>query len=678
MAPTLGDRRDPVARPLAARAAMIPWHARSAPEVFDALHATDAGLSSRDAAERLRTAGLNAVPAKPPASAWQLLVAQFRSVVVALLVIAAGVAAMTADPSDAVAIVAVLVLNVSLGFTMEMRARRAIEALGRLEPRRATVIRDHLPIEIDAKEVVPGDLLVLEEGQSVAADARLLVGTELRMNEAPLSGESLPVSKHPEVVVDADAPLPERWNLVFAGTTVLSGAGRALVIATGAATEIGLIGHLVSSTAVEQTPLEKRLDALGRQVAWLAVLVGAVTAAVGFLHGVPAGVLLESAIALAVAAVPEGLPAVATITLALGVHRMARRHALVRRLPSVETLGSVTVLCTDKTGTLTSAAMTVTTIWTASNAFEVSGEGYAPAGEFALDGLSVRPDEHVDLMLALRIAIAANRADAVLTDNGWAARGDPTEAALIVAARKAGLERASLLSEFPEVAEIPFSSGRQLMATFHRASGATLVACVKGAPQRVIALCTHMQVNGQETALDDAWRERLFAANRVLAERGLRVLAVAHGRVDRAEESALSGLTFNGLIGMFDPAGGRREERNPGVSRRRHPDGDDHRRPARHGSSGRARPRPRRRRFVSGRPRYGPHERRATAGGPGSHLGLHPREPGGETSPDCRVPGARGHRRDDWRRRQRRRGAEKGGCRRHDGPAWNRRRARDR
>jgi len=554
MAPTLRDRRGPTAtRPLAARAVTIPWHARSAPEVLDALHATDGGLSSRDAAERLRTAGLNAIPARPPESALRLLVAQFRSVVVALLVIAAGVAAMTADPTDAVAIAAVLVLNVGLGFTMEMRARRAIEALARLEPRRATVIRDHLPIEIDAKEIVPGDLLVLEEGHSVAADARLLAGTELRMNEAPLSGESLPVSKHAEAVVETDAPLQERRNLVFAGTTVASGAGRALVVATGAATEIGLIGRLVSSTAVEQTPLEKRLDVLGRQVAWLAVLVGVMTAVVGVLHGLPTGALLESAIALAVAAVPEGLPAVATITLALGVYRMARRHALVRRLPSVETLGSVTVLCTDKTGTLTSAAMTVTTIWTASDAFEVSGEGYAPVGEFEREGRSVRPDEHADLMLALRIAIAANRADAVLTQDGWAARGDPTEAALIVAARKAGLERASVLSEFPEVAEIPFSSGRQLMATFHRVPGATLVACVKGAPRRVIALCTHTQVNGQETALDDAWRERLVAANRVLAERGLRVLAVAHGRVDRAEESALSGLTFNGLIGMFDP-----------------------------------------------------------------------------------------------------------------------------
>lgn len=554
MAPTLRDRPYPMpTRPPAPRVVMIPWHARSVTEVLETLQATDAGLSARDAAERLGTAGPNAIPAKPAESAWRLLVAQFRSVVVALLVIAAGIAAMTADPSDAVAIVAVLVLNVGLGFTMEMRARRAIEALGRLEPRRATVIRDHLPVEIDAKEVVPGDLLVLEEGQSVAADARLLVGTELRMNEAPLSGESLPVSKHPEVVIDADAPLPERRNLVFAGTTVASGAGRATVVATGAATEIGLIGRLVSSTAVEQTPLEKRLDALGRHVAWLAVLVGVVTAVLGFLQGVPTAVLLESAIALAVAAVPEGLPAVATITLALGVHRMARRHALVRRLPSVETLGSVTVLCTDKTGTLTSAAMTVTTIGTASNAFELSGEGYAPVGEFALDGLPVRPGEHADLMLALKIAIAANRADAVLTQDGWAARGDPTEAALIVAARKAGLERASLLAEFPEVAEVPFSSSRQLMATFHSARGAGLIACVKGAPRRVLALCTHVQIHGRDTVLDDAQRERLLAANRALAERGLRVLAVACGSVERAEESAMSGLSFVGLIGMFDP-----------------------------------------------------------------------------------------------------------------------------
>ena len=530
------------------------WHHAPLASVLSALGSTVDGLSVEDAQARLAAAGPNQVPHGAPASRWAVLVSQFRSVVILLLVGGCIVAAATGDVADTVAIAAVLALNVGLGFAIEMRAHRAIEALGRLEAKRATVVRGGIPREIDAREVVPGDILMLDAGQSVPADARVLSGTELRVIEATLTGESVPVSKRADVEIDIDAPLSERRNTLYAGTTVASGAGRAVVVATGASTELGHIGRLVSSTTVEKTPLERQLDGLGRQLVWIALIVGAVTGALAWMQHAPTAVIVEAAIALAVAAVPEGLPAVATITLALGVRRMAQRRALVRRLTSVETLGAVTVLCTDKTGTLTAGAMTVTELRTASRSYAVGGMGYAPTGAFLLGGATMSPSADPDLMLALRIGATANRADAVLTESGWAARGDPTEAALTVAARKAGLERADVVRDFPEIGDVPFSSERKLMATMHREAGRErLLAYVKGAPQRVLPLCTDVRVDALVSPLEPARRDALVEANQNMAERGLRVLALAYGSVPRAEESALQALVFVGLVGMNDP-----------------------------------------------------------------------------------------------------------------------------
>ncbi len=523
-------------------------------DVFNALRTTADGLTVADAQARLAAAGPNSIPRAPAASAWRVLLTQFQSVVVLLLGAGCAIAMLTGDVADTVAIAAVLVLNVGLGFGMEIRANRAVEALTRLEARRATVLRDGLPRDIDARELVPGDILLLEAGQSVPADARLLAGTELRVVEATLTGESVPVSKHADAVVDVSASLPERLNVVYAGTSLASGAGRAVVVATGANTELGNIGRLVSVTEVQRTPLERRLDALGRQLVWVALLVGAATGVLAWMHNAAASVVLQAAIALAVAAVPEGLPAVATITLALGVHRMARRRALVRRLPSVETLGAVTVLCTDKTGTLTAGAMTVTELHVANRDYRVTGTGYAPTGEFFLNDRGVACQVDASLTLALRIGATVNRADAVLTEAGWAPRGDPTEAALIVAARKASIERADIVRDLPEVGEVPFSSERKLMATFHRVAAApSLIAYVKGAPGKVLELCSRRQINRDVVPLDDVTRDAVIEVNRRMAERGLRVLALAHGTVVRPEESALEDLTFVGLVGMNDP-----------------------------------------------------------------------------------------------------------------------------
>jgi Ca2+-transporting ATPase len=522
-------------------------------DVLKALGASDVGLSTAEANARLVDAGPNTVPTGTPASPSRVLLAQFRSVVTLLLVGALVIAAVTGDAADTVAIAAVLILNVVLGFAVEIRAHRAVEALADLEPRIAVVVRDGLTTEIEARFVVPGDVLLLEAGEGVPADARMLSG-EVQVNESALTGESVPVPKTVHVQLGPTAALPDRSTIVHAGSLVVAGSGRAVVVATGSSTELGAIGRLVGATSYRRTPLEVQLDVLGQQLVWVALLVAAATGALTWIHGGSLALVLESAIALAVAAVPEGLPAVATITLALAVHRMARQHALVRRLPVVETLGSVTVLCTDKTGTLTAGEMTVTTIRTCDAVYEVSNAGYDPAGEFSRDGRPVEARDHEDLRHALETGLAAGRGDLALTESGWTPRGDPTEVALAVAAMKAGIERVAVTRGMPEVGDLPFSSERQLMAIFHRsvADGCT-TAFVKGAPHRVLDLCWSAFSRGAARPLDAAMRAALERANTEMAARGLRVLALATGRVGHCDERSLLGLTFIALVGISDP-----------------------------------------------------------------------------------------------------------------------------
>ena len=413
-----------------------------------------------------------------PEPAWKILLRQLRSVVVALLVAALAVSLAFGEHLDAAAIGAVLLLNTLLGFFTEMRARRALAALLRLESPVAVVTRAGQEREIEANGLVPGDIIRLDEGRRVPADARLLETEELQVNEAALTGESEPVTKHPDAVA-ADAPLPERADMVYQGTVVTSGTAVALVTATGAATELGRIGGLLGAVREGRTPLERRLDALGHRLVWLALAVAALVAGLGALRGLSLHAILQTGIALAVAAVPESLPAVATIALAVGVHRMARRRALVRRLAAVETLGSVTVICTDKTGTLTSGSMTATTLWLPGRDIRVTGSGYQPEGEFFSGDATVDPAADKQLSEALRIGALANRAELVPEDGSWSVRGDPTEGALLVLARKAGLERDDLLSRSAEQGAVPFTSERMLMATFHDNRG-TLEALVKG------------------------------------------------------------------------------------------------------------------------------------------------------------------------------------------------------
>ena len=445
------------------------WHAIPATEVLRALEVTPAGLSESEVVHRRSVVGPNRFQALKPASLLSLVVRQFRSILVLLLIVAAAISITAGDRADAIAIAAVLVLNGLIGFLTEWRARRAMEGLLALEVGRARVIRSGVMAEISADDLVPGDIIDLEAGHAVPADARLLACVEFEVAEAALTGESFPVQKDAALTLPEHTPLPARTNLVYKATTVMSGHGRAVVIATGMGTEVGRIGALAASVHADQTPLERRLEALGRPLALAAVGTAVLVALVALLRGAPLGLVVQTAIALAVAAVPEGLPAVATITLAIGVRRMARRHALVRHLPSVETLGSTTVICTDKTGTLTTGIMTATTIRLADREITLTGDPGAPHATFLEGATAIAPRDEPRLVEALRVGSLANRSEVRHDGSSWTAVGDPTEAALLVAAHRAGLDPETFRAEWPEVGEIAFSSTRRIMATFHAA-----------------------------------------------------------------------------------------------------------------------------------------------------------------------------------------------------------------
>ena len=531
----------------------VGWHSIDVPSTLDRLGSTPRGLTSAEAAKRLALFGPNRLRVPPHASAWRILVAQFRSVVVALLGVAMVVSAATGDYPDTVAIAAVLALNTVLGFATELRARRAMEALRRLEAPNATVIRDGVPRPIPAAELVPGDVIAVEAGQAVPADARITEGVGLRAVESSLTGESMPVDKDPRAVLDAGSLLAERVNLLFQGTAVVDGAGRAVVVATGDSTEVGRIGVLTASLGEEPTPIEEKLNVLGHRLVWVSLAVAGAIAALGLARGASWTGVLSLGVALAVAAVPEGLPVVATVALAVGVSRLARRRALVRRLPAVETLGAVTVVCTDKTGTLTAGEMTVSTIVIGGREVRVSGTGYAPEGTLSHADHPVTTASWPALGEALQIAALANRAAIVSSDGLWRANGDPTEAALLVSARKAGLELDTLRDRFPELGQVPFSSDRKWMATFHR-HDAGIVACVKGAPGQIIDRSTRrLDADGMEVPLDDSERAALREGNARMANNGLRVLALARAFVTQASEASLDGLTFVALVGIVDP-----------------------------------------------------------------------------------------------------------------------------
>lgn len=510
---------------------------------------TDAGgLGSDEAARRLERHGPNSLRPRKPVSAWAVFKHQFESVVAWLLVVATGAAFAIGDTIEAVAIGVVLAINVIVGFWTEWRARMAVDALGRLQVDEAEVLRDGRRVKIAAAELVPGDVVVLSEGARVPADARLLEASELTIDEALLTGESMPVPKSVEPVAEerpGETSVGDRTSMVHKGTTVARGSGTAAVVATGTATEIGKIGELVGSLEQAPTPIEERLDVLGRRLVWITLGVALLVIAVGLAGGRDPWLVVETGLALAIAAVPEGLPVVATITLAVGMWRMAKRNALVRRPSAVEALGSATVVCADKTGTLTSGRMTVTSVLAAEGRIDLDGEGAEGEG---VSGEGFRK--------LVRSVVLANEGRLEHVDGEWEGVGDPTDVALLRLGLNQGLERADLVSEAPEVARLPFSSARMLMATFHGQGDGPVEIHVKGAADRVLPLCDRRLGEDGDEPIDESLREELRESEEALAAEGLRVLTVATGTTDEdgaGSESSLSGLTLLGLVGLMDP-----------------------------------------------------------------------------------------------------------------------------
>jgi Ca2+-transporting ATPase len=541
--------------PDAARA----WHALSAEAVLRELGSGPGGLSAEEARRRFESAGPNALQAAPGVSPWSLLAGQFKNVLIIILLAATALSALLGHGVEAVAITVIVLFAVLLGFVQEYRAERSIEALREMAAPRATVIRGGQEIDLPAREIVPGDLLVLTSGNRVAADARLLQGMNLKAQEAPLTGESTPVEKHAEALFDAAAAVGDRRNMVYAGTTIGYGRGLAVVVATGAQTEVGRIAQMLLEVQPGRTPLQANLDRLGRTLARAALAVVAAIVAIGLLRGQPFIEMLVFGIALAVAVVPEALPAVVTISLALGVQRLVRRRALMRRLAAVETLGSTSVICTDKTGTLTRDEMTVRRLYVAGQFVDVTGSGYVPDGQFHTGGvaLEVGPKARDSLAGAVRdlLEAAALASDAHLVRDAargsWGLKGDPTEGALVVAAAKAGLHKAELDAARPRIHEIPFTSESKRMTTLHSGPDGA-VAFAKGAPEILLAACTHEQAPVGTVVLDGPARDRILSAARRMAADALRVLAVATLR-DATPATCERGLTLLGLVGMFDP-----------------------------------------------------------------------------------------------------------------------------
>ncbi len=575
-----------------------PWYALPPEEVLRHLQVSENGLTTEEARRRLETYGPNQLREAPRPTIWQMLWEQFNNFIVMLLIVASLISALLGEWIDAGAIIAIVLLNAILGIVQERRAEEALAALKQLAAPEAHVLRDGKRQTVPARELVPGDIVFLEAGNYVPADVRLLEAHNLRVEEASLTGESLPVQKNAAMVLDENVPLGDRKNTAFMGTLVAYGRGMGIVISTGMQTQLGMIADMLQSVEDEQTPLQKRLDELGRTLGIGALIISGLVfieaifqntdlsliTSQGLLAYLDAAsqILVDSflvAVSLAIAAVPEGLPAVVTISLALGMREMIKRHALIRRLASVETLGSTTTICSDKTGTLTQNQMTVTRLWVDGQFVEVTGSGYSRRGDFLVDGKPVDLQQSYPAVLTA-LWIGALNNDAELdgiggdTDN-YRIIGDPTEGALLVAAAKAGAIYIDLEKAYPRESEIPFDSERKRMITVHdveaprpddispfydeRNRGWDVVA-VKGAPDAILDLCTHYQgMDDQPRPLTEEIRARIMAANDAMTEDALRVLAVAY-RLERdvpddspSIEELEHDLVFAGLIGMIDP-----------------------------------------------------------------------------------------------------------------------------
>jgi P-type Ca2+ transporter type 2C len=580
----------------------VNWQSQSAEDVLRRLETQiEAGLTSSEAAQRLEQYGPNQLAEKPRPSFFRLVLAQLNNFVIILLIVAALISALLGEWVDAGAILAIVILNSVLGVVQESRAEEALAALKKMAAPEAHILRDGSRITVPSRDLVPGDIVFLEAGNFIPADLRLLEAINLRIEEAALTGESIAIQKNASSIIPPDAPLGDRINTAFMGTTVSYGRGNGVVVSTGMHTQLGLIADMLQTVDQEATPLQKRLDQLGKILGWGALIVCALVFLIGILRAVINSSfsierlveLFMIAVSLAIAAVPEGLPAVVTISLALGMREMVRRHALIRKLASVETLGSATVICSDKTGTLTQNAMTVTQLWVNGNHFEISGGGYVPEGDFRIEGRKVDLQDYPAALTALWIGTLNNDAkiEQFEGEDGkptYRIIGDPTEGSILVAAAKAGVLQADLVESYPRAQEIPFDSDRKRMVTIHAiqhmdpADSSPIyndgqrswhAVAVKGAPDVVLRLCSSYQKMDDRSSapLDDEVRQRILAANDRMTQSALRVLGLAYRLVpvlpqEMTSEELENDLIFAGLVGMIDPA---RPEVQPALEKAR-------------------------------------------------------------------------------------------------------------
>jgi P-type Ca2+ transporter type 2C len=566
---------------------VVSWHAMSPSQVLEKLETVEkVGLSSQEAAARIKKYGFNQLVEKPRPTFFALVIDQLKNFIVIMLIVAAVISFLLGDTIEGSAIMAIVILNAILGVVQESRAEEALAALKRMAAPEAQVLRDGNRINLPARELVPGDIVYLEAGNFIPADLRLLDAVNLRIDEAALTGESVPVQKVSVDVFTEDADLGDRKNSAFMGTTVTYGRGMGVVTSTGMTTQLGLIATMLQSVDEEQTPLQNNLDQLGKTLGYACLVVCALVFGVGIVQATGAidveliTELFMVAVSLAIAAVPEGLAAVVTISLAMGMSEMVKRHALIRRLASVETLGSATVICSDKTGTLTQNKMTVTRIWADGKMIEVTGDGYNVTGDFYLDSKKIDLKDYPAAIDTLWAGVLNNDAEfKQVTDEeghtGYRMIGDPTEGSILVAGAKAGMFAADENEFYPRSAEIPFDSERKRMVTVHQVASVQpedtyiqdegtdkewYTVAVKGAPDVVLGLCNYYEtMDNKWEPLDDAARQRILTANDNMTGEALRVLGLAYRQQPAApskidSEELEKELCFVGLVGMIDPA----------------------------------------------------------------------------------------------------------------------------
>ncbi len=546
------------------------WYTRSVQEVLVAWQTDqDEGLTSGEVKKRLSNFGHNEMLEKEKPAWWKRLVAQFRDFMVLVLLGATLISACLGEYVDAVTILVIVIVNAILGFIQESRAEQSMAALKKMAAPTAHVIRNGLLQQIPARQLVPGDIMALEPGDKIGADGRLIEVQNMEVEEAALTGESLPVRKIANKEYGEDSPLGDRKNMVYSGTSIIKGRGKAVVCATGMVTEVGQIADMIQEKSYESTPLEERLASLGRLLVWGCLGICLIVVITGIAKGEPLFLMCMAGISLAVAAIPEGLPAIVTVALAIGVQRMIKRKAIIRKLPAVETLGCTTVICSDKTGTLTQNAMTVGEIYTNSHPYQVTGIGYDIKGKFLLNKQEFDPKKDKCLQQCLEISVLCN--NSILKRNhigitgmwrntngsGWSIEGDPTEGALVVAAAKANIWRSEVEKVQRRLSENPFESERFRMSVVYEKNNKYFLY-VKGAPDVVLGLCQHYMKDSSDAILTPAAREEILAQHEKMTEQAFRVLAVAYRQLSKieAEQSSMDmekELVFVGLIGMMDP-----------------------------------------------------------------------------------------------------------------------------